>query len=91
MKTIALTAFAAVSLAIAAPAIAQDVSKMTFFVTSVGSGDGANLGGIATQVTFAEIDPALKGCISAHLESLTSLEVGDGVLAAASCTVRAMP
>ncbi|WP_421759833.1 hypothetical protein [Devosia sp.] len=47
MKTIVLTAIAAVSLAIAAPAMAQDVSKMTFFVTSVGSGDGANLGGIA--------------------------------------------
>lgn len=47
MKTIVLTALAAVSLAIAAPAVAQDVSKMTFFVTSVGSGDGANLGGIA--------------------------------------------
>lgn len=47
MKTIILTAVAAVSLAIAGPAVAQDVSKMTFFVTSVGSGDGANLGGIA--------------------------------------------
>jgi hypothetical protein len=46
MKTIALAAATAATLAIAAPAIAQDATTMTFFVTSVGAGDGANLGGL---------------------------------------------
>lgn len=46
MKTIALAAATAAALAIAAPAIAQDASSMSFFVTSVGGGDGANLGGL---------------------------------------------
>ena len=48
MKTIFCTAAAAVGLAFAAaPALAQDASSMTFFVTSAGLGDGANLGGLA--------------------------------------------
>ncbi len=47
MKTIVLAATAAATLAIAVPAIAQDASTMTFFVSSVGLGDGANLGGLA--------------------------------------------
>ena len=48
MKSIVLAAIAAAGLAIAtAPAIAQDASTMTFFVTSTGLGDGANLGGLA--------------------------------------------
>src|SRR5690606_32828989 len=38
---------AAATLAIAAPAAAQDAANMTFFVTSTGLGDGANLGGLA--------------------------------------------
>jgi len=46
MKTIVLAAATAATLAIAAPAIAQDATTMTFFVTSVGAGDGANLGGL---------------------------------------------
>jgi hypothetical protein len=46
MKTIVLAAATAATLAIAAPAIAQDATTMTFFVTSVGVGDGANLGGL---------------------------------------------
>ena len=46
MKSIVLAATTAASLAIAAPAIAQDAASMTFFVTSVGAGDGANLGGL---------------------------------------------
>ena len=46
MKTIVLAATAAATLAIAAPALAQDASTMTFFVTSIGLGDGANLGGL---------------------------------------------
>jgi hypothetical protein len=46
MKTIVLAAATAATLAIAAPAIAQDATTMTFFVTSVGGGDGANLGGL---------------------------------------------
>jgi hypothetical protein len=37
---------AALALALACPALAQD-SGMTFFVTSVGTGSGANLGGLA--------------------------------------------
>jgi hypothetical protein len=47
MKSIILAAATAASFAIAAPAIAQDATSMTFFVTSVGLGDGANLGGLA--------------------------------------------
>jgi hypothetical protein len=46
MKTIVLAAATAATLAIAAPAIAQEATTMTFFVTSVGLGDGANLGGL---------------------------------------------
>jgi hypothetical protein len=46
MKTIVLAAATAATLAIAAPAIAQDATTMTFFVTSAGAGDGANLGGL---------------------------------------------
>jgi hypothetical protein len=46
MKTIVLAATAAAALAIAVPALAQDASSMTFFVTSAGPGDGANLGGL---------------------------------------------
>lgn len=46
MKTIVLAAATAATLAFAAPAIAQDATTMTFFVTSVGVGDGANLGGL---------------------------------------------
>lgn len=46
MKTIVIAAATAATLAIAAPAIAQDATTMTFFVTSVGAGDGANLGGL---------------------------------------------
>lgn len=46
MKTIVLAAVTAAALAIAAPAIAQDATSMSFFVTSVGGGDGANLGGL---------------------------------------------
>ena len=47
MKPIVLVAAAAATLAIAAPAAAQDAANMTFFVTSTGLGDGANLGGLA--------------------------------------------
>jgi hypothetical protein len=47
MKSIVLAAIAATTLAIAAPAFAQDATTMTFFVTSTGVGDGANLGGVA--------------------------------------------
>lgn len=47
MKPIVLVAAAAATLAIAAPAVAQDAANMSFFVTSAGLGDGANLGGLA--------------------------------------------
>jgi hypothetical protein len=46
MKTIVLAAAAAATLAIAAPAVAQDAANMSFFITSAGPGDGANLGGL---------------------------------------------
>jgi hypothetical protein len=46
MKSIVLAASAAACLAIATPAFAQDATTMTFFVSSVGVGDGANLGGL---------------------------------------------
>jgi len=47
MKTSLMAAAAAASFAFAAPALAQDVANMSFFVTSTGLGDGANLGGLA--------------------------------------------
>ena len=47
MKSIVIAAAAAATLGIAAPAVAQNAASMTFFVTSVGLGDGANLGGLA--------------------------------------------
>jgi hypothetical protein len=46
MKTIVLAAAAAATLAIATPAFAQDAANMSFFITSAGPGDGANLGGL---------------------------------------------
>lgn len=46
MKPIVLAAAAAATLAIAAPAVAQDAANMSFFITSTGVGDGANLGGL---------------------------------------------
>lgn len=46
MKPIVLAALATAALVIAAPAMAQDATRTTFFVTSVGMGDGANLGGL---------------------------------------------
>lgn len=47
MKSIVLGGIAAITLAFATPALAQDATSMTFFVTSSGAGDGANLGGLA--------------------------------------------
>jgi hypothetical protein len=47
MKPIVLAAAAAATLAISAPAVAQDAANMSFFVTSMGMGDGANLSGLA--------------------------------------------
>jgi hypothetical protein len=47
MKMIVLAAAAAATLALAAPAVAQDAAGMSFFITSAGPGDGANLGGLA--------------------------------------------
>ena len=50
MKTRLMAAASAVVLLAAAPggtALAQDVASMTFFITSAGSGDGANLVGLA--------------------------------------------
>ena len=47
MKPIVIAAAAAATLAIAAPAVAQDAANMSFFITSTGVGDGANLGGLA--------------------------------------------
>jgi hypothetical protein len=46
MKPLVL-AVAVATLATAAPAVAQDAANMSFFVTSMGLGDGANLGGLA--------------------------------------------
>src|SRR6187399_120918 len=45
MKVLLVAAAAAALGTIAVPAIAQD-APMSFFVTSAGSGDGANLGGL---------------------------------------------
>lgn len=46
MRTIVIAAAAAATLGIAAPAVAQDAANMSFFITSAGPGDGANLGGL---------------------------------------------
>jgi hypothetical protein len=47
MKALIAAASAAVLCIAAVPAVvAQDAANMTFFVTSAGSGDGANLGGL---------------------------------------------
>ncbi len=45
MKTRILTALALMTAISAAPTVAQD-TKMSFFITSVGSGNGADLGGL---------------------------------------------
>lgn len=47
MKALLAAASAAVLCVAAVPAVvAQDAASMTFFITSAGSGDGANLGGL---------------------------------------------
>ncbi len=49
MKTTLIAAATAALLVAAAPgtiAVAQDAANMSFFITSAGSGDGANLGGL---------------------------------------------
>lgn len=47
MKVVLAAASAAVLCLAAVPAaVAQDVANMSFFITSAGSGDGANLGGL---------------------------------------------
>jgi len=46
MNKITLLALAASVAVLSTPATAQDAKPMGFFVTSVGIGDGANLGGI---------------------------------------------
>lgn len=46
MKNIMLSALAATVVVLSAPAMAQDAKPMGFFVTSVGVGVGANLGGL---------------------------------------------
>lgn len=46
MKTTIAAVASLACLVLAGPAIAQD-AKMSFFVTSAGSGDGGNLGGLA--------------------------------------------
>src|SRR5262245_61582449 len=44
-KLLGVTVMAAALTAL--PAFAQDAAKMSFFITSAGPGDGANLGGLA--------------------------------------------
>ena len=47
MKALLAAASAAVLCLAAVPAaVAQDAANMSFFITSAGSGDGANLGGL---------------------------------------------
>lgn len=46
MKTATLLAALAATIIFAAPASAQSMDDMSFFVTSAGKGDGANLGGL---------------------------------------------
>ncbi len=48
-----ITALAVLALAAAAPAAAQS-ANMSFFITSAGSGDGANLGGLAGADQYCE-------------------------------------
>lgn len=45
-KMLPATAWIVVSALVACPAIAQQSAAMSFFITSVGPGDGANLGGL---------------------------------------------
>lgn len=53
MKALLAAASAAVLCLAAVPAtVAQDGANMTFFITSVGSGDGANLGGLEGADAF---------------------------------------
>jgi hypothetical protein len=47
MKTSILALAITASIGFSLPAVAQDAANMSFFVTSVGLGDGANLGGLA--------------------------------------------
>jgi hypothetical protein len=47
MRVLLIAATAAAVACFAVPAAGQDAASMSFFVTSVGLGDGANLGGLA--------------------------------------------
>ena len=46
LKALAFGSLCCAAAALTVPASAQDASQMSFFVTSVGLGDGANLGGL---------------------------------------------
>lgn len=76
MKTIVLAAAAAAALGIAAPAVAQDAANMTFFITSAGPGDGANLGGLEGADAHCQKLAEAAGSTSKTWAAYLSAEAG---------------
>ena len=58
MRKVCVVAAAAILMLQAASLLAQNKTPLGFFITSVGSGDGANLGGIAAPTRIAKLAAA---------------------------------
>lgn len=71
------SAFIAVTLAIAAPAVAQS-PDMTFFVTSAGIGNGGNLGGLAGADNQCQTLAQASGAGSKTWRAYLSTQAADG-------------
>jgi hypothetical protein len=72
--------FAVIALtALAAPAFAQDQAPMSFFVTSAGSGNGGNLGGLAGADAHCQRLASAAGRGNATWRAYLSQAGGDGV------------
>ncbi|MBM3813933.1 MAG: hypothetical protein FJW20_20075 [Acidimicrobiia bacterium] len=72
MKTTILLLLTGLSL------LAQDASRMTFFITSAGSGDGANLGGLAGADAHCQRLAAAAGAGSKTWRAYLSASAADG-------------
>lgn len=77
-KLIPVVASAILAVAGAEAALAQSASPMTFFVTSAGSGKGADLGGLAGADQHCQTLAAAAGAGSATWRAYLSADAADG-------------
>jgi hypothetical protein len=79
MKKIAVPVLAGLALAtfgLSSPAQAQSAKEMTFFVTSIGPGDGGNLGGLAGADAHCAKLAKAAGSTRTHWRAYLSLPAG---------------